>query len=630
MSIVLVTVDLETTVNGGQKSDSPEAHYTNNRVLVWGYRAYSTTRVNKDCKALRRTLIDIIQGGDTPRIIGHNLKFDLKYMIRYIDGVDWTKCQFYCTMYNEYRDSGHRKKFTSLEDACNDCGVRYVKGLDLGVILASGTKMEDIPYADLEKYGAEDVDAAYNLYHAQVGNPNYKYCSHDHVLPLAHMELLGLTLDVGMTKTKMYSLASQEASLGAWLRGYVESTLQWDDNSTPFEADTIKWMAPRTISYILTGYPEGGIAKGTKRNAVLVGNPILSKAQIAQVWGKKKPTNLGYPMAKGNLEDVGLLGAGMYVSKLLEYRGIQKLMGTYYGPFLEEAKIQGTIHPKMNMCIAATGRLSSSNPNGQNMPEVARECFVSEFGEFQEIDFKQLEVVALAIMSQCPVLIKDIQDGVDLHYQTGKDVFGWTTPNDMNEKDRKIVKGVNFGLIYGGGANGLAFQTGQPIALVKQLIAAFYSRYPRVAEWQKEFYTLVTQNLQPGGFKNGEQFYTSTVEEPIYGRRYTFVEGDAPAWVRAKTGRKFSFKPTETKNYPVQGFAGGDIVMMALVLLYKELYHVSTTEIRMTVHDSILVDSNLTNAELNKIMKKVCAVIVSNYRFPFDLKFDIQSGKHWQ
>jgi len=491
--------------------------------------------------------------------------------------------------------------------------------------------MEDIPEEDLRQYCKEDVEATFIVYKSQSNiDP---HLTANHTLPLAAMELKGLLLDAPRTTTLIKSLVRDESAYDNNLWITTSERLEWDDGISLSYGD-VKLNAPRTISYILTGEPCTGIKKtSTAKRAIVFQRgwaPYLGSTQIKDIWGTTKPTHLGYPMPADKLIKVGDRYHNKYVGTVLDYRSVQKLMGTYIGPFLEVGAIQGTIHPKMNMVRTITGRLSSSAPNGQNMPPEARNCFISEHGQFHEIDFKQLEIVSLAAISQDPTLIKDLKNGEDIHYNTGKRVFKWKTPADMTDADRKIVKIVNFGLIYGGGAASLAQQTGQEKKLIQRLTSAFFDRYPGVKKWQEDFYTEVTNKLVPAGIMMGEQVYESIVTLPISGRRFYFREKESPIWLRKKTGRKFSFKPTETKNYPVQGFAGGDIVMEALSLLYEDLSILETTDIRMTVHDSILVDSYMSASELEKYMRAVCDVIEIRYNLSFTLDFDIKSGSHWK
>jgi DNA polymerase I-like protein with 3'-5' exonuclease and polymerase domains len=626
--MIEITVDLETTANGGVDGRSPEAHYPQNRVLLWGYITGQLPAVTSDHHSRLEATLSNLEGTDVT-IIGHNLKFDLKYMIREMPNIPWHKFNYYCTMYGEYRMSGHATKFIGLEEACYNRGIPFTKGLDLGAIIASGLKMEDIPRNDLEPYLEGDLRATQSLYSRQRQEDRYLYCPH--VLPLAHMELLGLPLDVEKTKGIMSDYAKKEWSLSGDLLQTYGYHLRWSDGKPLLPGD-IKINAPRTISYLLTGEPKTGIevSKSVKnpRHVELIGGPLLDPKTIASIWGGVTPSHLGYPVGEPILKQ--LKAGSKYVQNILAYRKVQKIMGTYLGPFLEEATIQPTIHPKMHMVSTNTGRLSSAKPNGQNLAPVARECFKSEFGQFHEIDFKQLEVVALAAVSGCASLIRDVSNGEDIHYNTGRVVFNWANKSQMSEKDRKLVKAVNFGLIYGGGPKGLSESTGLDQTTVKKLIKAFYLRYPGVATWQNNFYTEVTDNMYPGGILDGEQYYESNVTIPISDRKFHFKETLSPVWLQKKTGRRYSFKPTETKNYPIQGFAGGDIVMAALSDLYERLSSRTTTEIRMTVHDSILVDTSMDSRTLNSIMGSVCIHVEQLFNLPFKLEFDIQSGQYWQ
>lgn len=620
-------VDLETTNNG--PDGSPEAHWPQNRVLWWGWATNGhNIETSKDPKDFYRALMQFTEH-DQVVIAGHNLKFDLKYMMREWPDVSWIDFNYYCTMYGEYRMSGHKNKFMGLEDACKSRGIPFTKGLDLKTILASGVKMEDIPDSDLEPYLVDDVDATRKLLLAQLMNSKEEV-SHDHILALTHMELVGMQLDKPHTESLARHLVSQEQVALSMLEGWTCFALRKADGSQPTTRD-FKITAPRTISYMLTGHPVTGVGKkGSKHTiAYQAGQlPMLTPQQIKAIWGNIQPTNLGYPMPADKLKQVSYLLP--YAVQVLAYRGVQKMLGTYIGPFLEKTKDIPTIHSKMHMVSTGTGRLSSADPNGQNSPPEARECFTSRWGDLMEIDFKQLEMVGVAAIAQDQQLIDDLNNGVDVHFETGKSVMNWKIPADMNTKDRTIVKNVNFGILYGGGANGLATQTGQPIPLIKQLIASFYKRYPRIKVWQAEFYTAVTKNLKPAGFINGEQVYDSEVVLAQSKRRFYFKESKSPKWLAKITGRGYSFKPTETKNYPIQGFAGGDIVMSALTRLHRRLWSVPFTEIVMTVHDSILVDTALEENIIDIIMKEICEQVEQEFSLPCKLEFKITAGTNWK
>lgn len=631
MSIVVYVTDLETTANGGPEGNSPEAHWLNNRILYCGYVCNSRPIMFGDSSLVTDMLHDLNKGHHVT-LVGHNLKFDLKYLVRDHPDFPWEKIDYICTMHREYRLTGHQEKFIGLEALCAKHGVPFKKGLDLAAILASGTKMEDIPQADLLTYLEADVDATRRVYRVQnrlIPTTTDEIFS-NHTLPLAEMELNGLLLDTDETQDLMKQLVKDEARLRTQLFTLYDEHLEWDDG-TAIVADDIKVNAPRTISYLLTGKPLCGLPKGKraikfKKNEVC----LLANSTIAKLWPNLTPNHLGYPMPAAKLKELAKTSQLKYPKLLLKYRGIQKLLNTYIGPFLEIAKIQGTVHPTIHTSSTNTGRGSSAKPNGQNLPELARNCFVAEFDQFYDIDFKQLEVCALAAVSQDPQLIADIQNDVDVHYETGRRVMGWKSPADMTDQTRRVVKAVNFGLIYGGGARTLAREAGIEVKFAKDLIKAFYDRYPGVADWQKDFYKEVVTNMRPDGIEQGEQVYCSDVVLPISKRKFHFREKPSPMWLVKTTGRKFSFKPTETKNYPIQGFAGGDIVMDALVYLRVYLASCQNTKMRMTVHDSILIDTDMSQAWIRNVMTLVCTQVRDKYGLPFNLEFDIKSGTHWK
>jgi len=612
-----IVIDLETTVKGPNKS--PEAQYDDNYVVLYGWK-----ECGDDIKTSRSgaDLFDAIETaytrGRIPKIIGHNLKFDLKYLMKERPDLLWEKFEYHCTMYTEYRQSGHLLRFSSLEASCAKHGIPFAKGLDLAALIAADVEIEDIPLSDLEPYLIDDVDSTFRLHHQQINHPDYIEYDQLHVAALADMELLGLPLDVHKAEETLEDMYIELDSAEAELWALTVDKLGWDDGSSLLSTH-LKFTSARTVSYLLTGEPAAGLTKRVRKNiAYHPGREcLLSPTEIKKVWGDTEPTHLGYPMSKKEIAELEKIGScKKYMTALLEYRKFNKLIGTYIGPFLEQAKVQPTIHPKMNMCTTGTGRLSSSAPNGQNMPEIIRNMFRSDNCWFHEIDFKQLEVVALAHLSRDQVLLNDIQSGQDIHYNTGKHVMGWRTKADMTDKERKLVKN--------------SIQTGQPQALIKKLIDAFYARYTRVKEWQEEFYTMVTGNMQPAGFKDGEALFDSLVVDPTSKRKFYFKESVSPNWLARRSGRSFSFKPTETKNYPVQGYAGGDIVMTALALLWQVVRPMKDTDIRMTVHDSILVDTDLSDSVLAAMMKVVCIDVEQRYGLPFNLDFDVTSGHYWQ
>lgn len=633
-----ICVDLETTANG--PGHSPEAHYRNNKVLLCGFITGWTNRVDIDnnVQALCETIKHYQESGEIVRLIGHNLKFDLKYLMRDDQyAVLWEDVDIWCTQYTHYRVTGQRDKMISLEDLCDKHSIKYNKSLDLGALIKAGIMPEDIDEEELADYLKEDVLNTWQVFKSQQSNAYNESIFQQHILPIAEMELNGLPIDKDKLKEQITEAIQEADASENTIWDIIRDTLEWD-NGDEITEKHIKPMAARTMSYLLTGEPSAGLTKHkTKQIQFQKGKgPLLSPKQINQIWGGKKPNHLGYPMAKYDIEKLQVYASGAaqhLVIELLNYRHWSKLIGTYYSPFSEDMRVSGQdcIYPKVNVSVTGTGRTSSSNPNGQNMPGEARELVKAVRAAIMEIDFTQLEVVGLAFLSGDRQLTTDILNGEDIHYNTGKVVMKWTSPSDMNKDDRKLVKNVNFGVIYGGGAGGLSKQTGQPKALVKKLIDAFFHRYPGVAKWQKQVYSDVVQKMHSAGHQNGEQFYYSIYTDPKSGRKFYFEESPSPGWLAKKTGRGFSFKPTETKNYPVQGFAGGDIVMQVLFEMWRICKKQELPVIfRMTVHDSILIDTDADEADIKSVMQDACEIVRHRFGMIVPLNFDIDVGEYWR
>ena len=633
-------IDLETTVNGGPEGDSPEAQWLNNKVLLcgWSRDPYSVPQVETNVHALCSAIQTDIKNMGHAWVAAHNAKFDLKYLMRESPKTEWHKVRVWDTMTFEYLHSGHEQKFMSLEAACASRGIPFKKGLDLGALLSQGVKMEDIPTKELTDYLIDDVLALQKLYLSQVTQQHD--IDMDYILPLCEMELNGLPVD----RTKATNLGTKlaidvEIHQAAFIH-HLLNHCQWQDGTplTPEDfsehlgtkSKTIKPMANRTLSFLLFEQPtqlkvteKWRVCYKPNHSSIFLPSSFLGKLGVQ-----------GYPMGEDALGAIQkYYGTHPLITAMLEYRGKNKLLGTYVMPFLNTSSVQGNIYPKLNTTVTNTGRLSSSNPNGQNQPPPARELIKAAPGnEIVEIDFKQLEIVGAATLSGDPMMIADLNAGEDLHFNTGQRVMKWKTPADMTKEQRTLVKNVNFGVLYGGKAAGLSAQTGVDKALVQSLIDSFYGRYPRIAAWQKEVFEAVFITKYPYDIKNGEQRYASMYTLPNSNRKFCFVENESPNWMRQKSGRGFSFSPQHTANYPIQGFAGGDLVMSALHYLWVAV-HVSGAagfiKFRMTVHDSIVLEVK-KGVNLSHILDKMCEYVVNKYNLPVALHVDVESGDYWQ
>ena len=636
----MIYFDLETTANGGPDGDSPEAHWKVNKVLLcgWATRHHSNIVVQDDTIGLAEAIKYMISETGLCDLVAHNAKFDIKYMMRDHPEIDWTKVKVWDTMTWEYLHSGHRSVMISLEDACAQYGISFAKSLDLGAILATGMKMEQIDRDELRSYLHEDVSALKALQLAQENQAEYFM---DYLLPLAEMELNGLPLNVDKAEVLAYKLEAEVNESYEHIQNYIIENCEWQDGSSVTLDDFsdvirpkskfIKPTANRTISMLLTGEPAvlsitPKWKLGFKRGVA----PLLTNSQVDRIYTEIEPTHVGYPVDEDTLNIINLeLGNNVQMLEhLIRYRKGYKTVNTYLLPMMRQALIGGTVHPKLNTAITSTGRLSSSNPNGQNMPPEIRELIEAQAGNrIDELDFSQLEMVGAATLSGDPKMIHDLNHGVDIHYNTAASVFG----ADNAEEKRKLAKNVNFGVLYGGKAGGLSKQTGVDKDTITQLIEAFYDSYPAVAKWQRKLFEDVVDNMEAHDILCGEQRYRSDYILPRSGRKFRFIETEAPAWLRARTHRKFSFSPNHTANYPIQGFAGGDIVMYGLTHLWREVrrdWNWDAVRFRVTVHDSIMLERD-ARIDLTDYYNTAIGAIEKHFNLPVHLQFEVETGYHW-
>lgn len=634
----IIAVDCETTHRGGPDHDSPEAQYPSNEVVRVGFKYYGKEEVHisSDFKDLHSRLTAHLEENDEVMLVGHNLKFDLKWFMRDY-GPAAGFCRLWDTMTFEYLDSGHEEKFISLEAALKRRGIKATKTMDLGEYIAAGGRVQDIPLKELDEYLEADVRMVLKLaleqglrYEEEIYNMYYIHA-------LAEMELNGMPVDREGCQMLATTAADTCDRYVETCKTFIKKSAEWADGSPITDADfekKIKPTANRTLSWMITGYPTEVRTTSDKWTFKYKDHrlPIMNLLSVGRVW-TGKPNHLGHSMDEKHIDAAifehacdGL--AHPVLVNLPSFRKNDKLLNTYYLPFLVQSEETGCIHPKLNTTATATGRLSSSKPNGQNLPTEARRLIVAQEGyKIVELDFSQLELVALASLCKDPQMLKDIAAGEDIHYNSGQRVMGWSDPSDMTKKDRTLVKNVNFGAVYGGKAPGLSMQTGVDKKIIQDLINSLYRRYPGIAEWQKATYENVVMNMEPNGHDDdGEQMYKSTIKEGD--RKYTFFETPSPRWLRARTGRSYSFNPNQVYNYPIQGFAGWRIVLGYLGNLWAE----SNKDIKflMTVHDSIVImvpedDVRIFQGEIEHEVKKLSREL----GLPFDLQVSVEVGDNW-
>lgn len=297
---------------------------------------------------------------------------------------------------------------------------------------------------------------------------------------------------------------------------------------------------------------------------------------------------------------------------LLEYRGIAKLKSTYTDklPKMVNAKT-GRVHTHYAQAAVITGRLASSEPNLQNIPvrseagRRVREAFVATEGMIVSADYSQIELRVMAHVSNDANLQRAFAAGEDIHKATASEVFG-VSLQDVSAEQRRAAKAINFGLIYGMGAFGLASNLGITRDAAQAYIDRYFARYPGVAQYMAD---------------TRSQAHAQGFVETVFGRRLWLVDIKAAGARRAGAERA-------AINAPMQG-TSADLIKMAMIavqdwLEVKEL----RTKIIMQVHDELVLDTPLDELELVKTELPKLMCDVATLRVP--LVAEVGVGQNWE
>ncbi|WP_291490453.1 DNA polymerase, partial [Desulfurella sp.] len=298
------------------------------------------------------------------------------------------------------------------------------------------------------------------------------------------------------------------------------------------------------------------------------------------------------------------------VAKLIiEYRILTKLLSTYIEPLIKNADKNNRIHTTFNQTLTLTGRLSSSNPNMQNLPldnpfVNIREAIVAK-KDFSLIcaDYSQIELRVLAELSKDPILLEIFKKDLDIHTQTAVELFN-ILPEMVDSHTRRIAKTINFGIIYGMGAQSLAKTLSIPAQKASEYIQRYFERFSKAKEFIEE--TLKeAKNLG----------YTQT----YFNRRRYFENINSPNKKLAE------FEKRAAVNAKIQGTAA-DIIKIAMVKLDQALKNFDA-KIILQIHDELLVECS--NAQVEKVKNIVKNSMEKVVNFEVPLKVNIGIGKNW-
>ena len=300
-------------------------------------------------------------------------------------------------------------------------------------------------------------------------------------------------------------------------------------------------------------------------------------------------------------------------AKLLEHRGLAKLKGTYTDKLAQLALPRtGRVHTHYAQAVAVTGRLSSNDPNLQNIPirtaegRRVREAFVAPAGSvIASADYSQIELRIMAHISGDAALLRAFHDGLDVHRATAAEVFG-VALDQVSSEQRRYAKVINFGLIYGMSAFGLARNLGIDNTAAKNYIARYFERYPGVKDYMESTRALARQ-----------QGYVETV----FGRRLQL------AGIQNAKGAALAGLERAAINAPMQGTAA-DLIKMSMVKVQQEIdaQHKATTMI-MQVHDELVFEVPL--AEVEWLRTEIPRLMAGVAELKVPLLAEVGVGPNW-
>jgi len=510
--------------------------------------------------------------------IGHNLKYDYQIMARagvQIHGVSFD------TMVAAFLLNPVARAQTLSALALTELGIEMIEISELLGPKGKGQKtFNQTDITEAGQYAAEDADISWRLYTRlrdelkQVGSLD-KVASELEwpLIPvLAEMELTGVKLDVAFLKEFSDRLERQITTIQQKI---------WKYAGEEFNISSTQQL--KTI--------------------------LFEKLQIST--GDLKKIKTGVSTAASELEK--LRGVHPIIDLLFEYREMTKLKSTYVDALPQQvSQDDGRVHTNYSQTIAQTGRLSSNEPNLQNIPvrtplgREIREAFVADSGKiFVAADYSQIELRLAAALSGDQQMIDDFKSGIDIHTLTAAQMHG-VKPEDVTKEQRYGAKTINFGVLYGMNTHGLSVATGMNYEDSKDFIDKYFELRRGVAEYIKR----VKKDAH-------EHLFTET----FYGRRRPCPDVKSSNYIVRSAAER------QAVNMPLQGTAA-DMMKLAMIRLYAKLAAVSS-EARMIlqIHDELIVEC--PEADQQKVQRCMKEVMESVIKLPVPIEVEVEIGTNW-
>jgi DNA polymerase-1 len=508
--------------------------------------------------------------------VGQNLKYDMSVLAQH--GITLRGIAFDTMLESYVLDSvGSRHDMDSL--ALNYLGEETIKFADVAGKGATQLTFNQVALEQAGPYAAEDADITLRLHQTLwprvAAEPTLKKVFEDIELPLvpvlSRIERTGALVDDTL-------LFQQSQELSARL-GELE-TEAWELAGQQFNL-----ASPKQLGEILFEKLQIQILKKTAKGAPSTKEEVLQELA------------LDYPLPK----------------VLLEHRGLAKLKSTYTDklPTMINS-VTGRIHTSYHQSGTATGRLSSSDPNLQNIPvrsaegRRVRQAFIAAPGcKLVAADYSQIELRIMAHLSEDPSLLAAFSAGQDIHRATAAEVFG-VENDEVTTDQRRSAKAINFGLIYGMSAFGLARQLNINRKQAAEYIELYFTRYPGVQNYMN--------NIRHTAAENG-------FVETVFGRRLYLPEINASNGMRRQAAERTAI------NAPMQGTAA-DIIKLAMINVHNWLEGSDlTSKIIMQVHDELVLE--VPESEMDEVKKGLNDLMENAAELLVPLVVDIGVGDNW-
>ncbi len=508
--------------------------------------------------------------------IGHNLKYDMGVLANY--GIQLQGLGFDTMLESYLLDSA------SNQHSLDSAAIKHLdhKTIRFEEIAGKGAKQKTFNQIELQQagpYAAEDADITLRLH--QTLKPQLdalpKLCQ---VFTMIEMPLVSV-----LSRIERYGVLVDAQLLQKQSRSLAKRLLSLEEKIYQLVGKAFNLGSPKQLQTIL--FTEQGL-------------PILEKTPKGQASTSEavlQALAIQFPLAK----------------LILKHRSLSKLKSTYTDKLpLQINPKTGRIHTSYHQAAVVTGRLSSSDPNLQNIPartkegRKIRQAFIAPAGyQILAADYSQIELRIMAHLSQDKGLLDAFAQGLDIHRATAAEVLNIPL-QQVNREQRRSAKAVNFGLIYGMSAFGLARQLGISREAAKDYIDRYFSRYPGVKEY-----------MQRTRQQAHQQAYVST----LLGRRLHLAHINSSDSLQRRASERAAI------NAPLQGSAA-DIIKKAMISIDRALsQHHLKAHMIMQVHDELVFE--VADSDLNKTQQLIENLMVNTTKLSVPLTVDIQVGPNW-